>query len=95
MQASSSCLASWLAHCADLLVGMCSACSAITRSATSMRVTHSKAMPAETDEDHAASLALVAKYRFATCHISQFYPRPGTPAARMKKVSTSMQCTAL
>ena len=41
---------------------------------------------AETDEDHAASLALVARYRFATCHISQFYPRPGTPAARMKKV---------
>ena len=42
---------------------------------------------AETEEDHAASLALVAKYRFATCHISQFYPRPGTPAARMKKAS--------
>ena len=41
---------------------------------------------AETAEDHEATLALVARYRFATCHISQFYPRPGTPAARMRKV---------
>ena len=42
--------------------------------------------PGETDADHAATLALVARYRFAVCHISQFYSRPGTPAARMKKV---------
>ena len=42
--------------------------------------------PGETDADHAETLALVQKYRFAVCHISQFYPRPGTPAARMKKV---------
>lgn len=42
--------------------------------------------PGETEADHADTLALVARYRFAVCHISQFYSRPGTPAARMKKV---------
>lgn len=36
------------------------------------------------------TLDLVAKYRFPHCHISQFYPRPGTPAARMKRVDTSV-----
>ena len=40
----------------------------------------------ETEEDFAATMDLVAKYRFPHTHISQFYPRPGTPAARMKKV---------
>ncbi len=42
--------------------------------------------PGETDEDFEATMALVRKYRFPHTHISQFYPRPGTPAARMKKV---------
>ena len=42
--------------------------------------------PGETEDDFAATLALVARYRFAHTHISQFYPRPGTPAARMPKV---------
>lgn len=42
--------------------------------------------PGETQADHADTMALVARYRMAVCHISQFYPRPGTPAARMKKV---------
>ncbi len=42
--------------------------------------------PGETDEDFAATLDLVRRYRFPHTHISQFYPRPGTPAARMKKV---------
>ena len=44
--------------------------------------------PGETDEDFEATVRLVRKYRFLHCHISQFYPRPGTPAARMKKVPT-------
>ena len=30
-------------------------------------------------------MALVARYRFPHTHVSQFYARPGTPAARMKK----------
>ncbi|BDA40551.1 probable threonylcarbamoyladenosine tRNA methylthiotransferase at N-terminal half [Coccomyxa sp. Obi] len=42
--------------------------------------------PGETDEDFEATMALVRKYRFPHTHISQFYPRPGTPAARMKKL---------
>lgn len=33
---------------------------------------------------------LVAAYRFPHCHISQFYARPGTPAARMKRVDTAV-----
>lgn len=41
--------------------------------------------PGETDEDFEATMALVRKYRFPHTHISQFYPRPGTLAARMKK----------
>ncbi|KAK9824276.1 hypothetical protein WJX72_009107 [[Myrmecia] bisecta] len=45
--------------------------------------------PGETDDDFAATMRLVRKYRFSHCHISQFYPRPGTPAARMKKVPSS------
>lgn len=32
---------------------------------------------------------LIRKYRFPVLNISQFYPRPGTPAARMKRVHTA------
>ena len=41
-------------------------------------------------------MALVRQYRFPHTHISQFYPRPGTPAARMKKVNKrhSFLCSA-
>lgn len=39
--------------------------------------------PAETDADHAETMALLAEYRFAVLNISQFYPRPGTPAAKL------------
>jgi threonylcarbamoyladenosine tRNA methylthiotransferase CDKAL1 len=44
--------------------------------------------PGESQEDHQETLSLLAKYRFPHTHISQFYPRPGTPAARMIKVPT-------
>jgi len=44
--------------------------------------------PGETEQDHQETMSLIRKYRFPHCHISQFYPRPGTPAARMKKVPT-------
>lgn len=46
--------------------------------------------PGETDGDHEETMSLIRKYQFPHCHISQFYPRPGTPAARMKKVPTSI-----
>ena len=46
--------------------------------------------PGERPEDHLDTLRLLRKYRFPHCHISQFYPRPGTPAARMKRVPTDV-----
>ncbi|KAK3006390.1 hypothetical protein RJ639_015474 [Escallonia herrerae] len=46
--------------------------------------------PGETDEDFAQTVNLVKEYKFAQVHISQFYPRPGTPAARMKKVPSTL-----
>lgn len=45
--------------------------------------------PGETVEDFEATMALVKQYKFPQLHISQFYPRPGTPAARMKRVPTA------
>jgi threonylcarbamoyladenosine tRNA methylthiotransferase CDKAL1 len=44
----------------------------------------------ETEPDFAGTMQLVEHYRFPHCHISQFYARPGTPAARMKRVPTSV-----
>ncbi|KAK9111769.1 hypothetical protein Scep_019288 [Stephania cephalantha] len=46
--------------------------------------------PGETDEDFAQTLSLIKEYQFPQVHISQFYPRPGTPAARMKKVPSNV-----
>ncbi|XP_059630944.1 uncharacterized protein LOC132273866 [Cornus florida] len=46
--------------------------------------------PGETDEDFAETVNLVKDYKFSQVHISQFYPRPGTPAARMKKVPSTI-----
>ncbi|KAF6171275.1 hypothetical protein GIB67_036943 [Kingdonia uniflora] len=42
--------------------------------------------PGETEEDFAQTLDLIRDYKFPQVHISQFYPRPGTPVTRMKKV---------
>ncbi|KAI3807463.1 hypothetical protein L1987_23391 [Smallanthus sonchifolius] len=46
--------------------------------------------PGETDEDFAETINLIKEYKFSQVHISQFYPRPGTPAARMKKVASNV-----
>ncbi|KAK1411239.1 hypothetical protein QVD17_37786 [Tagetes erecta] len=46
--------------------------------------------PGETDEDFAETVNLIKEYKFSQVHISQFYPRPGTPAARMKKVPSNV-----
>lgn len=46
--------------------------------------------PGETDEDFAQTTDLIKEYKFPHVHISQFYPRPGTPAARMKKVPSNI-----
>ncbi|KAL2653651.1 hypothetical protein R1flu_021779 [Riccia fluitans] len=45
--------------------------------------------PGETAEDFELTMALIQEYKFPQVHISQFYPRPGTPAARMKRVPTA------
>ncbi|CAH2284457.1 threonylcarbamoyladenosine tRNA methylthiotransferase [Pelobates cultripes] len=42
--------------------------------------------PGETDEDFKETLKLVKEYRFPSLFINQFYPRPGTPAAKMVQV---------
>ncbi|KAK7404214.1 hypothetical protein VNO78_04904 [Psophocarpus tetragonolobus] len=46
--------------------------------------------PGETDEDFVQTINLIKEYKFPQVHISQFYPRPGTPAARMKKVPSNV-----
>ncbi|XP_021767178.1 threonylcarbamoyladenosine tRNA methylthiotransferase-like isoform X1 [Chenopodium quinoa] len=46
--------------------------------------------PGETDDDFAQTVQLIKDYKLAQVHISQFYPRPGTPAARMKKVPSAI-----
>ena len=53
------------------------------------------AVQARLREDHAASMALVAKYRFPHTHVSQYYARPGTPAARMKKARHGLTAAVL
>merc|ERR1711920_568595 len=42
--------------------------------------------PTEGEDDHQESLDLVKEFRFPVLNISQFYPRPGTPAARMRRL---------
>jgi len=46
--------------------------------------------PTETEEDFEKTMDLMRECRFPITHISQFYPRPGTPAAKMKRVPTGM-----
>ena len=46
--------------------------------------------PGETEEDFRETLNLVNKTRPDIVNISKFYPRPGTEAARMKKVPTDV-----
>nr|XP_033790450.1 threonylcarbamoyladenosine tRNA methylthiotransferase [Geotrypetes seraphini]XP_033790451.1 threonylcarbamoyladenosine tRNA methylthiotransferase [Geotrypetes seraphini]XP_033790452.1 threonylcarbamoyladenosine tRNA methylthiotransferase [Geotrypetes seraphini]XP_033790453.1 threonylcarbamoyladenosine tRNA methylthiotransferase [Geotrypetes seraphini]XP_033790454.1 threonylcarbamoyladenosine tRNA methylthiotransferase [Geotrypetes seraphini] len=42
--------------------------------------------PGETDEDFQATMKLVEEYQFPSLFINQFYPRPGTPAAKLVQV---------
>jgi threonylcarbamoyladenosine tRNA methylthiotransferase CDKAL1 len=46
--------------------------------------------PNETEEDFDETMALVEHYKLAITNISQFYPRPGTPAAKMKRIKTDI-----
>ncbi|XP_048117619.1 threonylcarbamoyladenosine tRNA methylthiotransferase isoform X1 [Alosa alosa] len=42
--------------------------------------------PGETESDFQETMELVQTYRFPSLFINQFYPRPGTPAAKMEQV---------
>ncbi|XP_063235525.1 threonylcarbamoyladenosine tRNA methylthiotransferase [Bacillus rossius redtenbacheri] len=42
--------------------------------------------PTETRQDFEETLQLCARYQFPSLFINQFFPRPGTPAARMPRV---------
>ena len=44
--------------------------------------------PSETRENFEETLNMVEKYKFPVINISQFYPRPGTVAAKWKKIDT-------
>ena len=44
--------------------------------------------PTETKDNFEETLNLVEKYKFPVINISQFYPRPGTVAAKWKKIDT-------
>lgn len=44
--------------------------------------------PTETDHDFEETLSLCKEYKFPSLFINQFYPRPGTPAAKMPRIPT-------
>ena len=44
--------------------------------------------PGETDAEHELTLDLLKEFHIPVVNISQFYPRPGTIAARMKQLDT-------
>lgn len=44
--------------------------------------------PTETSKDFDETLKLCEKYKFPSLFINQFYPRPGTVAAKMERVPT-------
>ncbi|RKO85140.1 hypothetical protein BDK51DRAFT_34956, partial [Blyttiomyces helicus] len=46
--------------------------------------------PTESEEDFEQTMVLLREYRFSVLHISQFYPRPGTPAARLQRLPTEV-----
>ncbi|XP_076246694.1 threonylcarbamoyladenosine tRNA methylthiotransferase [Calliopsis andreniformis] len=43
--------------------------------------------PTETEDDFEGTMKLCERYKFPSLFINQFFPRPGTPAARMPKIS--------
>ncbi|KAM9310437.1 threonylcarbamoyladenosine tRNA methylthiotransferase isoform 1-T1 [Pholidichthys leucotaenia] len=47
--------------------------------------------PGETDKDFKETIDLVKHYRFPSLFINQFYPRPGTPAAKMQQVPANVK----
>ncbi|XP_018024113.1 threonylcarbamoyladenosine tRNA methylthiotransferase isoform X2 [Hyalella azteca] len=46
--------------------------------------------PSEKAEDFEETMSLCRKYRFPSLFINQFYPRPGTPAARLPRIDPKL-----
>lgn len=46
--------------------------------------------PTETEADFEETVTLCEKYKFPSLFINQFYPRPGTPAAQMKRIPANL-----
>ena len=46
--------------------------------------------PTETEEDFEETINLCEKYKFPSLFINQFFPRPGTPAARMERIPANL-----
>lgn len=49
--------------------------------------------PGETEEEHKGTIDLIKRFQFPVINISQFYPRPGTVAKRMKQVDSHVKKT--
>ena len=47
--------------------------------------------PGESSKDHQETLSVIKKYQFPVVNISQFYPRPGTIAAKMKQINSKIK----
>ncbi|XP_043764348.1 threonylcarbamoyladenosine tRNA methylthiotransferase isoform X1 [Cervus elaphus] len=47
--------------------------------------------PGETDQDFQETVKLVEEYKFPSLFINQFYPRSGTPAAKMEQVPAQVK----
>ncbi|XP_022099435.1 threonylcarbamoyladenosine tRNA methylthiotransferase-like [Acanthaster planci] len=47
--------------------------------------------PTETEEDFEETMKLVEQYKFPSLFINQFFPRPGTPAAKMPQVPAQVK----
>jgi len=46
--------------------------------------------PCETEEDWQQTMSLCRKYQFPSLFINQFFPRPGTPAARLPRIDPKL-----
>eukprot|EP00924_Labyrinthula_sp_SR-Ha-C_P001478 snap_masked-scaffold_55-processed-gene-1.29-mRNA-1 protein AED:0.03 eAED:0.03 QI:0/-1/0/1/-1/1/1/0/503 len=46
--------------------------------------------PGETEQDFQETLDLIQHYKFPVVNISKFYPRPGTPAAKMTQLDSAL-----
>ncbi|XP_075168636.1 threonylcarbamoyladenosine tRNA methylthiotransferase [Haematobia irritans] len=46
--------------------------------------------PSETEEDFEETMSMCSKYHFPSLFINQFFPRPGTPAAKMTRIPADL-----